>query len=144
MYIKAKFNFVKTWNPDVSMLDIHRLYCQRFLNQLEDIQQNLFNLQQNESAHELELLFDCFNRECQQNLTRLDMKQKDKEQYQLCKQLEIICNHIQKLTPPLLKMKNNNLSSEQVINYFDNQDRFKKVVQEHLHDLDDFISSIAN
>mgnify|MGYP003565503180 CR=1 FL=1 len=134
----------KARNPIMSMLDIHRLYCQRFLNQLEEIQQNLPKIQQDESAYELELLFDSFNRECQQNLTRLIKQKEDEEQFQLFKQLEIICNHIHQLTPPLTKMKKNDLTSEQVNNYFDDQERFIDIVQNHLHDLNNFLYSSPN
>lgn len=126
------------------MLDIHRLYCQRFLHQLEEIQQNLPKVQQYETAYELELLFDSFNRECQQNLTRLIKQKDDEEQFQLFKQLEIICDHIQKLTPHLTQMKKNHLTSEQVNNYFDDQERFINIVQKHLYDLNNILYSTPN
>ena len=103
----------------MSMLNIHRLYCQRFLDQFEKAQEKLLNLQQSESAQEFELLFDCFKRECQKNLSRLEVNKEDKKQDQLFKQLDLICKHINKLIPPLLNLKNNYLTSEEVILYFE-------------------------
>lgn len=128
----------------MSMLNIHRLYCQRFLDQFEKAQEKLLNLQQSESAQEFELLFDCFKRECQKNLSRLEVNKEDKKQDQLFKQLDLICKHINKLIPPLLNLKNNYLTSEEVILYFEDQHRFKKVINKHLQDLDVFLNSMSN
>ena len=128
----------------MSMLEIHGLYCQRFLDQFEATQEKLLNLNQSESAHEFELLFDCFKRECQKNLFRLETDKENKEQYRLFKQLDLICKHINKLIPPLEYLKRNDYSSEQVIQYFENQHRFKKVLINHLKDLNDFLIPTAN
>ena len=128
----------------MSMLDIHRLYCQRFLDQFEAAQENLLNLNQSESAYEFELLFDCFKSECQKNINRLATNKENKEQYRIFKQLDLICKHINKLIPPLEYLKKDNYSSEQVINYFEEQHRFKKVLHNHLQDLDNFLISTYN
>jgi hypothetical protein len=126
------------------MLEIHRLYCWRFLDQFESAQKKLLNLNQNESAHEFELLFNCFKRECQKNLSRLEVDKANKEQYRLFKQLDLICKHIKELTIPLQNLKANNFSPEQVIQYFEAQVRFKKVLNNHLRDLDNFLVSTTN
>ena len=128
----------------MSMLDIHRLYCQRFLDQFEDAQHNLLKQNQSESAHEFELLFDCFKCECQKNLTRLKTDKENKEQYQLFKQLELICKHIDELEQPLEYLKKEDYSSEQVIKYFEQQHRFKKVLNNHLQDLNNYLISSTN
>lgn len=128
----------------MSMLDIHRLYCQRFLDQFEAAQENLLNLNQSETAYEFELLFDCFKRECQKNLLRLEANKENKKQYRIFKQLDLICKHINKLIPPLEYLKNDSYSSEQVINYFEEQHRFKKVLHNHMQDLNNFLISTNN
>ena len=128
----------------MSMLDIHKLYCQRFLDQFEVAQQNLIHLNQIESAHEFELLFDCFKCECQKNLARLETNKENKEQYRLFKQLDLICKHLDKLSQPLDSLKKDDYSSEQVISYFEEQHHFKKVLNNHLQDLNNFLISSTN
>jgi hypothetical protein len=58
--------------------------------------------------------------------------------------LDLICNHIDKLSLPLESLKKDDYSSEQVINYFEEQHHFKKVLKNHMQDLDTFLISSAN
>jgi len=128
----------------MSMMEIHRLYCQRFMDQFEAAQQNLLKKNQSGAAHEFELLFDCFKCECWKNLVRLKTGKENKEQYRLFKQLDLICRQFNQLIPPLEYLKNNDYSSGQVIKYFEDQHRFKKTLNNHLQDLNTFLDSSLN
>ena len=131
----------------MSMLNLHHLYCQRFLDQFSEAQEKLLKLNLTDSAHEFELLFDCFKRECQKNISRFTPDKNNKSEYRLLKQLDLICKHIHKLSSSLTNLKNPlkkavcnlyNFTPEQVIKYFEEQHRFKKVLKNHIRDLKEF------
>lgn len=122
----------------MSMLNLHHLYCQRFLDQFSEAQEKLLKLNLTDSAHEFELLFDCFKRECQKNISRFTPDKNNKSEYRLLKQLDLICKHIHKLSSSLTNLKKNNFTPEQVIKYFEEQHRFKKVLKNHIRDLKEF------
>jgi hypothetical protein len=123
----------------MGQIEIHFIYCRRFLDQLESAQEKMLKLQQTESANEFELLFDCFNHQCTKKLVSFKSDAGNKQSYRIYKEIGLICRHLQKLNGSLANLKANKLSAEQIIEYFEQQYLLKKVIRKHITDVKAFL-----
>jgi len=123
----------------MSMLEIHQIYCQRFLYNLEIAQELLLNLKQRETAPDFELLYNCFTRECKKSLAKFDGIKGDNQKLLLQKQLHKICKNIDELSQVVPALKTSQLSPPEVVRHFEDQHQLKKILIKHMEDMEIFV-----
>lgn len=127
----------------MNKIQLHHLYCQRFLVQLERAQNLLLHLNQHLSGHELELIYGQFLAECSKMQSLFaDTKDGGRRSFLLNRQLKRICCLIQSFFIINEKIKAEQLTPIQIIDHFEDQHRLKKILKRHLADLEHYIASI--
>ena len=126
----------------MNKIQVHHLYCLRFIVQLERAQNLLLHLNQRLSGHELELIYGQFLAECSKvHSLFADKKNAGGQSFLLNRQLRRICCLIQSFFIINEKIKAEQLTPIQIIDHFEDQHRLKKVLKRHLADLDHYIAS---
>ena len=119
------------------MFEIHDLYCRRFLHHFEEAQEKMLNLLYLDSAREFELLYDCFNRECEKGIHQIIDKLSDqKEALLLTGQLQKICQYIREFSDTAKNLQDKKLKPSKIITHFEEQHQFKKILIRHVTDLE--------
>jgi len=126
----------------VNKIQVHHLYCLRFIVQLERAQNLLLHLNQRLSGYEQELIYLQFLAECSKVQSLFaDKKDGGGQSFLLNRQLRRICCLIQSFFIINEKIKAEQLTPIQIIDHFEDQHRLKKILKRHLADLDHYIAS---
>lgn len=121
-------------------LNIHQLYCRKFLQNLAEAQELLLRKEYQQAANEFELVYSCFAHELGKFPGNLAPPVRDDLAFRLQKQADRLLQFLDEFEGNLPRLRSPDYSEREALALFERQHRMKKVLQRHVADIDQNLS----